>query len=240
MEAKSSIIAIGLTVHNTPVEIREKLSVPEVRCAGTVECFCLYNLLQYLEITLLASWACTRVAAARRISVDDYCAISAHQAEWPRAIEELVSFPHIEEAAVLSTCNRMELYVVALSWHRVRTWAYDVLLWTPGGAYLCERSRSSCVLVCCCGAGRCSPQRVSACQAVRWVRNVGLRDPLVRMPGLRWVQKVLETHKTGQCAGCLHARQCAGCGRWGLETYLSVCQACAGCGRWGLETYKTG
>ena len=42
------------------------------------------------------------------------------QAEWPRAIEELVSFPHIEEAGVLSTCNRLELYVVALSWHRVR------------------------------------------------------------------------------------------------------------------------
>ena len=41
------------------------------------------------------------------------------QAEWPRAIEELVSFPHIEEAGVLSTCNRLELYVVALSWHRV-------------------------------------------------------------------------------------------------------------------------
>lgn len=42
------------------------------------------------------------------------------QAEWPRAIEELCAFPHIEEAAVLSTCNRMELYVVAVSWHRVR------------------------------------------------------------------------------------------------------------------------
>lgn len=41
------------------------------------------------------------------------------QAEWPRAIEELCSFPHIEEAAVLSTCNRMELYCVGLSWHRV-------------------------------------------------------------------------------------------------------------------------
>ena len=46
-------------------------------------------------------------------------ATSGIQAEWPRAIEELTSFPHIEEAAVLSTCNRMELYVVALSWHRV-------------------------------------------------------------------------------------------------------------------------
>ena len=30
MEKKSSIIAIGLTIHNTPVEIREKLAIPEV------------------------------------------------------------------------------------------------------------------------------------------------------------------------------------------------------------------
>ena len=68
MEKKSSIIGIGLTIANTPVELREKMAVPE--------------------------------------------------AEWPRAIEELCAYPHIEEAAVLSTCNRMELYVVALSWHR--------------------------------------------------------------------------------------------------------------------------
>ncbi|KAI7837057.1 hypothetical protein COHA_009133 [Chlorella ohadii] len=68
MEKKSSIIAIGLTVHNAPVELREKLAVPE--------------------------------------------------AEWQRAIEELCSYPHIEEAAVLSTCNRMEIYVVAVSFHR--------------------------------------------------------------------------------------------------------------------------
>lgn len=67
-ETKNSIIAMGLTIHNAPVELREKLAVPE--------------------------------------------------AEWPRAIEELCSYPHIEEAAVLSTCNRMELYVVAVSWHR--------------------------------------------------------------------------------------------------------------------------
>ena len=53
------------------------------------------------------------------------------QAEWPRAIEELTSFPHIEEAAVLSTCNRMELYVVALSWHRVSKLPYW-LLHCPG------------------------------------------------------------------------------------------------------------
>ena len=31
MEQKSSIIAIGLSVHHTPVDIREKLSIPEVR-----------------------------------------------------------------------------------------------------------------------------------------------------------------------------------------------------------------
>lgn len=40
------------------------------------------------------------------------------EAEWPRAIGELCGLNHIEEAAVLSTCNRMEIYVVALSWHR--------------------------------------------------------------------------------------------------------------------------
>jgi len=68
MEKKSSIIAIGLTVHNAPVELREKLAVAE--------------------------------------------------AEWPRAIEELCQYPHIEEAGVLSTCNRMEIYCVGLSWHR--------------------------------------------------------------------------------------------------------------------------
>ncbi|KAI3991697.1 hypothetical protein MKX01_038095, partial [Papaver californicum] len=39
------------------------------------------------------------------------------EAEWPQAIRELRGFNHIEEAAVLSTCNRMEVYVVALSWH---------------------------------------------------------------------------------------------------------------------------
>ena len=44
--------------------------------------------------------------------------LAVPEAEWPRAIEELCSYPHIEEAGVLSTCNRMELYVVAVSWHR--------------------------------------------------------------------------------------------------------------------------
>lgn len=78
-DTKSSIISIGLTIQNTPVEVREKLAVPE--------------------------------------------------AEWPRAIEELCSFPHIEEAAVLSTCNRMEIYVVALSWHRGE-WHAALLLCT--------------------------------------------------------------------------------------------------------------
>ncbi|GAB2269554.1 Glutamyl-tRNA reductase 1, chloroplastic [Dionaea muscipula] len=65
---KSSIVVIGLSVHTAPVEMREKLAIPE--------------------------------------------------AEWPRAIEELCNLNHIEEAAVLSTCNRMEIYVVALSQHR--------------------------------------------------------------------------------------------------------------------------
>jgi glutamyl-tRNA reductase len=68
MNAKSSILVLGLSVHSTPVEMREKLAVPE--------------------------------------------------AEWPHAIAELSAQNHITKAAVLSTCNRMEIYVVALSWNR--------------------------------------------------------------------------------------------------------------------------
>ncbi|KAK7354331.1 hypothetical protein VNO80_19791 [Phaseolus coccineus] len=63
----SSIVVIGLSVHTAPVEMREKIAIPE--------------------------------------------------AEWPRAIAELCSLNHIEEAAVLSTCNRMEIYVLAVSQH---------------------------------------------------------------------------------------------------------------------------
>ncbi|KAI4366517.1 hypothetical protein MLD38_022387 [Melastoma candidum] len=65
---RSSILVIGLSVHTAPVEMREKLAIPE--------------------------------------------------AEWPEAIRELCSLNHIEEAAVLSTCNRTEIYVLALSQHR--------------------------------------------------------------------------------------------------------------------------
>ncbi|CAN6687304.1 unnamed protein product [Malus baccata var. baccata] len=65
---RSSIAVIGLNVHTAPVEIREKLAIPE--------------------------------------------------AQWSQAIGELCALNHIEEAAVLSTCNRMEIYVVALSQHR--------------------------------------------------------------------------------------------------------------------------
>ena len=61
-------MVIGLNIHTAPVEMREKLAIPE--------------------------------------------------AEWPRAITELCNLNHIEEAAVLSTCNRMEIYVLALSQHR--------------------------------------------------------------------------------------------------------------------------
>ncbi|KAI3445830.1 hypothetical protein Pfo_002495 [Paulownia fortunei] len=64
----SSIVVVGLNYRTAPIEIREKLSIPE--------------------------------------------------AQWPQAIGELCALNHIEEAAVLSTCNRMEIYVVALSQHR--------------------------------------------------------------------------------------------------------------------------
>ncbi|GJZ41074.1 glutamyl-tRNA reductase 1, chloroplastic-like protein [Tanacetum coccineum] len=65
---KSGLMVVGLSFHTAPVEIREKLSIPE--------------------------------------------------AELPQAITELCGLNHIEEAAVLSTCNRMEIYAVALSQHR--------------------------------------------------------------------------------------------------------------------------
>ncbi|XAR52989.1 Glutamyl-tRNA reductase [Bertholletia excelsa] len=44
--------------------------------------------------------------------------LSVSESKWPEAIRELCALNHIEEAAVLSTCNRMEIYVVALSQHR--------------------------------------------------------------------------------------------------------------------------
>eukprot|EP00249_Psilotum_nudum_P001530 c14035_g1_i1 orf=2-205(+) len=44
--------------------------------------------------------------------------LAVPEAEWSHAIGDLCNLPHVEEAAVLSTCNRMEIYVVALSWHR--------------------------------------------------------------------------------------------------------------------------
>lgn len=40
------------------------------------------------------------------------------EAECPRAITQLCALNHTEEAAVLSTCNRIEIYVSALSRHR--------------------------------------------------------------------------------------------------------------------------
>lgn len=83
-------MVIGLSIHTTPVEMREKLAIPE--------------------------------------------------AEWPRAIGELCNLNHIEEAAVLSTCNRMEIYVVALSQHRgvkeVTEWMSKVPILSPSIVYL--------------------------------------------------------------------------------------------------------
>ncbi|CAN5976606.1 unnamed protein product [Sphagnum jensenii] len=44
--------------------------------------------------------------------------LAVPEAEWPHAIAELSAQNHIEKATVLSTCNLMEIYVVALSWNR--------------------------------------------------------------------------------------------------------------------------
>lgn len=61
-------MVIGLSFHTSPLEMRERLAIPE--------------------------------------------------AEWPLAITQLCALNHIEEAAVLSTCNRIEIYVSALSRYR--------------------------------------------------------------------------------------------------------------------------
>ncbi|KAL2343883.1 hypothetical protein Fmac_005168 [Flemingia macrophylla] len=40
------------------------------------------------------------------------------EAQWAHVIQDLCALNHIQEAAVISTCNRMEIYVLALSQHR--------------------------------------------------------------------------------------------------------------------------
>ncbi|HAG83403.1 MAG TPA: glutamyl-tRNA reductase [Cyanobacteria bacterium UBA12227] len=58
-----NIVVIGLSHKTAPVEVREKVSIPE--------------------------------------------------AQIETAMQELCSYPHIEEVGILSTCNRMEIYIVA-------------------------------------------------------------------------------------------------------------------------------
>lgn len=97
---RSSVMVIGLTFHTAPVDIREKLSIPE--------------------------------------------------AQLPQAISELCALNHIEEAAVLSTCNRMEIYVVALSQHRgvkeVTEWMSKVLYYYSN--HLLTRQKQSHMRFC--------------------------------------------------------------------------------------------
>lgn len=74
--AKLHTLAVGVTVANTPVEIREKLAVAKE--------------------------------------------------DWPIAIDELVKYDGVQEAAVLSTCNRMEIYAMAPSYEEgIR----DIVTW---------------------------------------------------------------------------------------------------------------
>ena len=58
-----NIAVVGLSHKTAPVEVREKLSIPETQIEG--------------------------------------------------AIAQLLSYPHIEEVGILSTCNRLEIYIVA-------------------------------------------------------------------------------------------------------------------------------
>ncbi|MGB7522553.1 MAG: glutamyl-tRNA reductase, partial [Spirulinaceae cyanobacterium] len=58
-----SIVVVGLSHKTAPVEVREKLSIPEAKIEG--------------------------------------------------AIADLLNYPNIEEVAIISTCNRLEIYVIA-------------------------------------------------------------------------------------------------------------------------------
>ena len=57
-----NIVVVGLSHKTAPVEVREKLSIPENVCE--------------------------------------------------KAIAQICSYPHIEEVSILSTCNRLEIYLV--------------------------------------------------------------------------------------------------------------------------------
>ncbi|KAF5205322.1 Glutamyl-trna reductase [Thalictrum thalictroides] len=52
--------------------------------------------------------------------------LSILQTSWGQAIMELGELNHIQEAAILSTCNKMEIYVWALAWH---VGVRDVIQW---------------------------------------------------------------------------------------------------------------
>ena len=56
MEKKSSIIAIGLTIHNTPVDVREKLAIPEVGAVLLLQCCRLLQACCNLYTSALTSW----------------------------------------------------------------------------------------------------------------------------------------------------------------------------------------
>ena len=96
------------------------------------------------------SFASNRLSLGLRVEVTSRAAcLGVHgclQAEWPRAIAELVAYPHIEEAAVLSTCNRMELYVVALSRNRVCVVLHAALMLSlVAGPTRVHLARQACV-----------------------------------------------------------------------------------------------
>ena len=72
MEKKSSIIAIGLTIHNTPVEIREKLAIPEVSilhhaylrilCRCTLSASDMHSYLGFQGVLVLKLFGCFRLS----------------------------------------------------------------------------------------------------------------------------------------------------------------------------------
>lgn len=89
----SEIVVIGLSHHTAPVDVREKLSIPET--------------------------------------------------EWNHASTELCQYDSINEAAVLSTCNRFEMYLVGRNQYEAMTDALNYLLKRTNGTLNEEILRQS-------------------------------------------------------------------------------------------------
>ena len=70
--------------------------------------------------------------------------LSIQEANWNAASAKLVEYPSLQEAAVLSTCNRFEVYVVAEDHYAAARDVFDFLKQHSGLSDAELRPTSSC------------------------------------------------------------------------------------------------